>query len=357
MRLLFALVISMFWSTLIYSQIPPGYYNSVAGLSGNALKSALNDIIDGHVEFPYTSSSMDAWDVLKLADQDPDTPTNVIGLYSNFSMNGPLEYNNARGWSREHVWAKSRGDFSTSPGIGTDLHNLRAEDISTNTARNNRNFDEATIQYIDGSGNYFGTTDSYTSATEWIWEPRDEVKGDVARIIFYMSVRYEGEHGELDLELTDSILPKSSKLPLHGNARTLYRWHLADTVSAAERRRNDTIFKYQQNRNPFVDHPEYVAAIYGATYGTTVGEVATQRATPVLLTVFPTPSTDSFTVSLNNGVLRVVSIYDARGVRILQQHLNSTNRMKFQTPLKRGFYTIEAIDANNRIWTVKHMVY
>ncbi len=356
MRLVVALILSMFWSTLIYSQIPSGYYSAAAGLSGNALKSALNDIVDGHVEFPYTSSAMDAWDVLKLADQDPNNPNNVIGLYSNFSMNGPLEYNSAQGWSREHVWAKSRGDFNTSRGVGTDLHNLRAEDISTNTARNNRNFDVATIQYIDGSGNYFGSTDSYTSSTAWVWEPRDEVKGDVARIIFYMAVRYEGEQGELDLELTDSILPKSSKLPLHGNARTLYQWHLADTVSAAERRRNDTIFKYQQNRNPFVDHPEYVAAIFGATFGTTVGQSTIKPLVDEVVTVFPTPSADSFTVSLTNGFLRVVSVYDARGVLVLQQQLNNTDRVNFQTPLKRGYYTIEVIDSSGNIHRAKHLV-
>ena len=245
----------------IFSQIPVAYYSTAAGLSGDSLKDALNDIIDGHTEFTYTSSSMDCWDILKKADQDPDSANNVLGIYSEFSMNGPLEYNSAQGWSREHVWAKSRGNFNTNRGVGTDLHNLRAEDISTNTARSNRNFDNATIQYIDGSGNYFGTTNSYTSSSSWVWEPRDEVKGDIARIIFYMSVRYEGENGELDLELTDSLLSQSDTSPLHGNARTLYTWHLNDTVSAAERSRNDTIYKYQRNRNPFVDHPEYAQKI------------------------------------------------------------------------------------------------
>jgi endonuclease I len=90
----------------------------------------------------------------------------------------------------------------------------------------------------------------------WVWEPHDEMKGNVAKVIFYMTVRYEGENGELNIELTDSLLLSSSQLPLHGNARTLYNWHFNDTVSIAERSRNDTIYKYQNNRNPFIDHIE-----------------------------------------------------------------------------------------------------
>ncbi|UTW66414.1 endonuclease [bacterium SCSIO 12643] len=251
-------------SNLAFAQIPSGYYNSANGLTGNALKSALNDIIDGHTEYPYSSSGTDVWDILKIADRDPNNANNVIGLYSGFSMNAAAEYDGGAGWNREHVWAKSRGDFGTSKGAGTDLHHLRAADVSTNSARNNRNFDEAPTQYVDGSGNYSGTTDSYTSSTDWVWEPRDEIKGDVARMIFYMTVRYEGENGEVDLELTDNLLSSTDKTPFHGKASVLVQWHLDDPVSSEEIARNNVIYGYQGNRNPFIDHPEYVCEIYGS---------------------------------------------------------------------------------------------
>lgn len=247
-----------------FSQIPTGYYNSASGLTGEPLKDALNDIIDGHTEYPYSSSGTDVWDILKVADQDPNNTNNVIGLYSGFSMNAAAEYANGSGWNREHVWAKSRGNFGTSKGAGTDVHHLRAADISTNSARNNRNFDEATTQYVDGSGNYSGTTDSYTSSVDWIWEPRDEVKGDVARMIFYMTVRYEGENGEVDLELTDNLLSNTDQSAFHGKASVLVQWHLDDPVSSEEISRNDVVYSYQNNRNPFIDHPEYVCEIYGS---------------------------------------------------------------------------------------------
>ncbi|WP_370087876.1 endonuclease [Ekhidna sp.] len=246
------------------AQIPPGYYDAAQGKSGADLKAALNTIIKGHTEYPYSSSSTDTWDILKETDVDPNNPNNVIGLYSAFSMNAAAEYDGGNGWTREHVWAKSRGDFGTTAGAGTDVHHLRAEDASTNSARGNRNFDEATEQYIDGSGQYSGPTDSYTGGSgAFTWEPRDAVKGDVARMLFYMATRYEGEAGEPDLELTETLLSSTDNSPLHAKLSVLLAWHQQDPVDAYEQNRNDIIYGYQGNRNPFIDHPEYVSLIWG----------------------------------------------------------------------------------------------
>ena len=178
----------LLFATLIvnfsFAQAPAGYYNGTEGQSGETLKSTLYNIIKGHTTYPYTSSGTDVWDIIKETDRDPNNPNNVIGLYSGFSMNAAAEYNSGQGWSREHVWAKSRGDFGTSRGAGTDLHHLRAEDVSTNSSRNNRSFDDdANTPFTDGSGGYTGPTDSFTSDTDWVWEPRAEVKGDVARML------------------------------------------------------------------------------------------------------------------------------------------------------------------------------
>ena len=257
------------WASATMAQAPSGYYNAATGKSGAQLKAALNDIISGHTTYPYSSSSTDVWDILKVADRDPNNSANVIGLYSGFSMNAAAEYDNGAGWNREHVWAKSRGDFGTTQGAGTDLHHLRVEDVSTNSARNNRSFDEAPTQYIDGSGNYQGATDSRTSSTDWIWEPRDEVKGDVARMMFYMVVRYEGENGDPDLELTEDILSNTDKSPFHGKLSVLLAWHAQDPVSSEEMNRNNVVYGYQNNRNPFIDNPSWVNSIWGGGGGTT----------------------------------------------------------------------------------------
>jgi len=260
-------VLAFGWASHTFSQIPGGYYDNAQGLTGQELKDSLNNIIDGHTEFPYTSTNTDVWDILKAADYDPDTPTNVILIYSGWSVNAAQEYNGGDGWTREHIWAKQHGDFGTTKGAGTDCHNLRPADVSTNSDKNNRWFEESPTPHKDNSG-YIGSADSltgsYWSDTDWYWEPRDDAKGDVARALFYMAVRYEGANGEPDLEVVDTIpSDNNTKEPVHARLSTLLAWHNQDPVSDYERRRHDTVAAYQQNRNPFIDHPEWVCDIWG----------------------------------------------------------------------------------------------
>ena len=234
-------------------QIPNGYYDLAENKSDQSLRSALHNIIDDHIEFHYDS----CWDILQESDVDPNNSNNVILIYTRQSVNGPQEYNGGGGWNREHVWAKSRGDFGTTIGEGTDVHNLRASNINVNSTRSNYSFDDCT------SSSCVQTYGNSYSSSALVFEPRDEDKGDVARIIFYMDLRYEGDSGEEDLEMTESILSTSSKLPLHGVRSTLFQWHELDPVDDFERNRNDVIYSYQGNRNPFIDHPELVDYIWG----------------------------------------------------------------------------------------------
>jgi endonuclease I len=240
------------------AQIPDGYYDGTEGLIGEDLKATLHEIIDDHIEFPYTSGGTDTWDILKETDRDPDNPDNVILFYTGWSVDGEQEYNSGNGWSREHVWAKSHGDFGTAIGPGTDVHHLRPCDISVNSARGNKDFDNGGSEYIDGDG----PTGCFSDADSW--EARDEVKGDVARMIFYMAVRYEGDNGEIDLEMVDYV--NSAPDPYHGKFSTLMEWNLFDPVDEFEQNRNDIIYEdYQGNRNPFIDHPEFASNIWGET--------------------------------------------------------------------------------------------
>ena len=243
--------------TNVYSQIPTGYYSSAENKSDQSLRSALHNIIDDHTEYNYTSSFTDTWDILKEADADPNNANNVLLIYTRESVNGSQEYASGAGWNREHVWAKSRGDFGTATGAGTDVHNLRASNIAVNSTRSNYSFDDCT----SNSCEY--TYENYYSSSALVFEPRDIDKGDVARIIFYMDVRYEGDNGELDLEMTEDILSTSSKLPRHGVRSTLLEWHAQDPVDDFERNRNNVIYGYQGNRNPFIDHPELVDYLWG----------------------------------------------------------------------------------------------
>lgn len=251
----------IFGISITYGQIPTSYYSSAEGLSGTDMKDALNDIIDGHVKFSYTSSNTDVWDILKETDKDTIDPSKVILFYSGWTVDGAQEYNSGSGWTREHVWAKSRGDFGTTQGPGTDVHALRPCDVSVNSARNNRWFDFGEDEYIHSDG----PTGCYKNSNTWSWEPRDEVKGDVARMIFYMETRYEGENGELDLVVIDSIPnDNNTNEPIHAKLSVLLQWHTDDPVDDWERNRNDVIYSYQENRNPFIDHPEFVNEIWGS---------------------------------------------------------------------------------------------
>ncbi|WP_430883530.1 endonuclease I family protein [Fusibacter sp. JL216-2] len=225
------------------------YYKSASGKTGQALKVALNDIIDNHEELSYK----EVWDALKVIDEDPLNENNVILIYTGKSVPKSSNGTGRDDWNREHVWAKSHGDFGTRLGAGTDLHHIKPADVTVNSSRNNKNFDDS-----DGP-HHEALLCRHDSDS---FEPRDSVKGDVSRMIFYMAVRYEGEHGDPDLELVEYM--NETKSPHHGKLSTLLLWHKEDPVSDFERRRNNLIYeKYQGNRNPFIDHPEWVEEIWG----------------------------------------------------------------------------------------------
>jgi endonuclease I len=225
-----------------------GYYATACNKSGSALKTALNTIIKDQTKLSYDA----VWNALKDTDQDPATSNNVILLYSGISRAKSANGGGNDNWNREHVWAKSHGDFGTATGPGTDLHHLRPEDVNVNATRGNLDFD------IGGSTVSECTGCKYDGDS---FEPRAAVKGDVARMIFYMAVRYEGTDGFPNLELNNSV--NNGTAPYMGKLSVLKAWSQADPPDAFERNRNEVIFtKYQHNRNPFIDHPEWVASIW-----------------------------------------------------------------------------------------------
>ncbi|MER7730431.1 endonuclease [Streptomyces erythrochromogenes] len=224
------------------------YYAPAEGKTGAALKAALHDIVKTQSKVSYDG----VWNALKATDQDPANPNNVILLYSGRSQSKSSNGGGANDWNREHVWAKSHGDFGTATGPGTDLHHLRPEDVTVNSTRGNKDFDKGGSPVSEAPG-------SLTDADSF--EPRDAVKGDVARMLLYMAVRYDGGDGFADLELNDKV--NNGSAPLFGRISLLKQWNQMDPPDAFEQRRNQVIFDtYQHNRNPFIDHPEWVDAIW-----------------------------------------------------------------------------------------------
>ncbi|MFJ6195407.1 endonuclease [Micromonospora sp. NPDC092111] len=225
------------------------YYASAVGKTGSALRNSLHSIIKTQTKLTYDQ----VWEALKDTDQDPGNANNVILIYSGRSQSKTTNGGGVNDWNREHVWAKSHGDFGTATGPGTDVHHLRPEDVSVNSSRGNKDFDTGGSAVSEAPG-------SYTDADSF--EPRNAVKGDVARMIMYMAIRYEGEDGWPNLEMNNSVANGSA--PYLGRLSVLLQWNRQDPPDAFEQRRNQRIYeRWQGNRNPFVDHPEWATAIWG----------------------------------------------------------------------------------------------
>ena len=254
------LYITLFLNYFCWTQ-PNNYYESCTGLIGDELRLELHNIIKNHTSFSYTTTKT----ILRDADEDPNNANNIILVYSGNSID-KYDFANTVGsevndfWNREHVWPKSHGDFDAGDPfevpLFTDAHNLKPVDYSMNNTRGDKDFDNGGDIVFNGS---IATTCQSTSST---FEPRDEVKGDIARIILYMDVRYEGGDNEPNLVTIDDLTTYPN--PQIGVLSTLLEWHEMDPPDAFEKRRNDVIFEWQGNRNPFIDYPEFVDYIYNS---------------------------------------------------------------------------------------------
>ena len=224
------------------------YYANALGKSGSALRASLHSIIKNQTVLTYDQ----VWDALKDTDQDPGNSANVIEIYSGRSIAKSSNGGGVDQWNREHVWAKSHGDFGTANGPGTDVHHLRPEDVTVNSDRGSLDFD-------NGGSAVNQCSDCWRDGDSF--EPRDAVKGDVARMILYMAIRYEGDDGRANLEPNESV--NNGSAPYIGKLSVLKAWSAGDPPDSFEKRRNDRIHaQWQGNRNPFIDHPEWVSSIW-----------------------------------------------------------------------------------------------
>ena len=267
-KLLFFILLFLF-ITPFYGQIQ-SYYNGLDFTkSGNELYLELsNRIISTHTAIPYTSSSTDTWDVLIQADEDPENNLNVLLIYGYDDTDGVFQTDRTRAktdtdtgggdpgkWNREHVFAKSLAIpnlLTEDPGPGTDVHNLRPADSEQNAYRSNRKFS-------DGSG------DSKVILSDGGWYPGDEWKGDIARVVLYMYLRYNGDGSKSsETQCLPINVGFGSALAVDSNMIDLFlRWNAEDPVSDFEDQRNPVIEGIQGNRNPFIDNPYLATLIWG----------------------------------------------------------------------------------------------
>lgn len=241
MKLKLSFLVSIF-SFLLYAQSAPSYYSGVDFTqTGNGLKSQLATLITTtHTQTISYSAGLAS--LFKTSDADPENPANILLIYGSQSSGTHQRSRPYSGqWNREHVYAKSKGtpNLGTS-GPGADGHHLRPADNTLNSTRGSLLFD-------DGAG-----AAAYKTSRGG-WYPGDEWKGDVARILMYMYVRYDARC--LPLNITMNPNTYSADFP-----DILLKWNIEDPVSDFERQRNNVVFGIQHNRNPFIDNP-YLATL------------------------------------------------------------------------------------------------
>ena len=291
MRHVFPLLVTL--SAALHAQPPPNYYATVNSSTPALLRSTLHAVIKDHTKIPYTATGTDTWNVLELADQHPTNTTQILDLYKNAAYTkvggGNTFYN------REHTWPNSYG--FPNDGITnypySDCHHLFLCDIAYNGARDNNPFLNGTASWTvyttlanagqgGGSGPFPSTSNwgSSPASTPPIggWQTWAARKGDVARAVMYMDVRYEGgTHGitgapEPDLRLTDdlnlinaSATGSNLSVAYMGKLSVVLQWHAEDPPDAKEMAHTNAVFTYQGNRNPFVDHPEWAECLFSGS--------------------------------------------------------------------------------------------
>jgi endonuclease I len=222
---------------------PPDYYDSATG-SGFLLRAQLHDIINNHVVRSYGTARF----ALQVLDRDPSDLSRVILIYNAASV--PAPWDSGVTWNREHQWPRSRGVGSDGADT-SDLFNLRPCNPGINSSRSNQPY---------GTNGGFWDPDALSPA------PIHD-RGDCARSMFYMAIRYTGTDANTEnLSLTNGF-PSFNQM---GDLAKLLDWHYSDPVDDIELRRNhliyssaDNPFYYQGNRNPFIDHPEFVWSLWG----------------------------------------------------------------------------------------------
>lgn len=329
------------------------YYNEIDfDLNGVPLKEELATLITNtHTK---NLSYNQVWGALKNTDLDPEDNANVLLLYG-WDTNTSGSENTARRrnkdsngggtgeWNREHTYAKSLGtpDLGES-GPGADAHHLRASDVSRNGMRGNRKF-------AAGSGNS-GNAGAY-------WYPGDEWKGDVARMMMYMYVRYKTRC------LPNNVGVGSTESTPDGMIDLFLQWNAEDPVSEVEIQRNEYLSKAsntygQGNRNPFIDNPYLATKIWGGPAAEDRwGTVSIPSNAKVLFALFPNPGKENRITIQSEATIEEITVFTTEGKTIKTiKHPEFTRNLFEITSLKNGFYFVTLKDIHANVSTKKFII-
>ncbi|TXK76867.1 endonuclease [Mesonia sp. K4-1] len=324
---------------------PAGYYTPIDGLSGTNLTDALQGIIaeEGVVR---AQTYADVIDILKKADQNPANSNEVWLVYLEISrpkLDFQTTSNNFGTWNREHTYPRSRGGFASIEDDdiadgknifwntnadslrhgNSDAHALRAVDGPENSSRNNQHY-----------GEYTGPQNTQGS-----------FKGDVARSVLYMAIRYN------NLAIVNGF-PENGPGEL-GDLATLLTWHRNDPPDDFEMNRNNVVYEWQKNRNPFIDYPDLVEYIWGNQVGNTWNNpLNVDSLSENEISVYPNPSSGSIFVNGINGNF-TLSVYNVTGQKL--NTFEATHAEEIQLNLSTGVYLLQ-VDKDHHKFTKKLIV-
>lgn len=346
-------ILSLFSIGLLLAQsgapASPYYDGSNWTLTGTTLKNDLaTKISTTHTNLlSYTPG---VWEASRVTDLDPNNSNNVLLIYGwENGTDGIVTNDRARdkyanggnngNWNREHVYAKSLGTPSLNDGgvsdAGEDAHHLRSSDVQWNNAR-------GSLKFATGSGN--------SGSVSGGWYPGDEWKGDVARMMMYMYLRYGTQCLPKNVGTGSSPTSDSNMLNL------FLQWNSEDPVSAFEDARNNyhgnTANTYAQgNRNPFIDNPYLATLIWG-------GVVAENRWPSTTLTIptfdkfatisiYPNPTNDSKIIIQTNIVLDEIELINSNGqlMQVIKKP-SLENQTYTLDSLPQGFYLLKMTSDN-----------
>ena len=282
-------IVCCLFSCLYAEEMPVGYYAEIDGKQDTALRTALATILnaDSVKEFKYGSGRNKTWHIFYYTDRN-EADNSVVDMYSNNVryFDTTNLFASVKGCDIEHTlpnswWGGKAGNATAY----TDIHLLVPADFSANRSKSNMppgyvggkpKFDNGVMR--NGIPATVGSI-AYPKALSKVFEPSDAYKGDFARMYFYTATRYESTAVAKDIKdavlALDTASGKFDFLPWL--VQVLLEWHRLDPVSNKEMVRNNTVFEWQRNRNPYIDFPELVEYIWGNKKGEKV--VLTQLKT------------------------------------------------------------------------------
>lgn len=321
---------------MVSSTAPSGYYSSIDQLAGNPLRDALQAIVaDPNLVRTHTYS--DVIDILKQADENPENNNQIWQVYTE-SVKQKIDFQtssvNTGTWNREHTFPRSRGGFfsieedETADGISvywttnadslrhanSDAHGLRAVDGPENSARGNKHY-----------GQYTGPANNQGS-----------FKGDVARSVFFLALRYNG------LSIVSGYSQITGEL---GDLDILLNWHRNDPPDDFEMNRNNIIYTWQKNRNPFIDHPDLIEYIWGNKKGQTWNNpLSNTEVSNSVLQIYPNPAHKTLFIK---GLKQrsEFTLYSSLG-RLIQQ---GNTQGEIELDLPSGIYFLQLESTNKSL--------